>query len=228
MKKRFAALLILCLFLPAFCSAEEPFSLRNGYAWGMSMEAAQTLAAQEGIAEGREPRLGEHLAALYYADAPVGAYTADEFCLEFFIPDGEPAQLSKCTYYFPKFDAKTGEAKSMLDDLTKALTDLYGTRSKRNFDLRSEDQSLHMKTYWEVGDTIIYAGFVYDGESDEASGKLLEIETSGCFLLYYSSSLYQKMLQPEPTPSPTPSPTPVPTPTPTPTPTKLPGQYYGL
>ena len=228
MKKCLIFLLAFCLLIPAFSIAEEPFSLRNGYIWGMSMEDAQALAAQEGLLERREPRLTEFLAELCYADVPVGAYNAEEFCIEFLAMEGEPAELSKCTYYFPKFDAATGEAKDMLDELSKALTDIYGSRFKKNFDLWSDDQSIHVETYLEVGDTVIYAGLLYDGENYDTDGKLLEADTSRCFIVYYSSSLFNKMLQPFPTPSPTPKPTPTPSPTLAPTPTKLPEKYYGL
>ena len=88
MKKTIALLLILCLLLGASAFAyfqffstptpPEPFTLRNGYYWGMPKEEALSLAAEEGLTEIAD---GNSIVIIF--DVPIDENYAATFTLYF-------------------------------------------------------------------------------------------------------------------------------------------------
>ena len=131
MKKTLSLLVVFCLSLllcaPAFATASQPFSLRNGYTWGISTKDALVLTKEEGIVMESLYGTGRHFTAV---NVPVGDFIASRFSLFFRAVDGE-LQLYSMSYEFDAPEETTGEIsaipyQSPISELKRALDTLYG------------------------------------------------------------------------------------------------------
>ena len=128
MKRIAILLLILLLILPTLASAQAPFSLRNGYTWGMPLQGVKTLAQQEDLTYvGEELSDGEY--SLTYSNAPVGKYEAEELYMVFTSTDDGDFGLQLCLYIFPEEELSSSKAKDVFSYLQDSLTNLYGQPS---------------------------------------------------------------------------------------------------
>ena len=124
MKRIFTLLLLICLLLPFTVYAEdEPFTLRNGYTWGMSDTEARLLALSDGFEIEYDTDLG-----VIYANVPVGDFSMH--MLLSFSPAADDAivpypTLSAILYASDALPAQ--EAASMYNSLMLSLEALYGS-----------------------------------------------------------------------------------------------------
>ena len=148
MKKILAPLVAFCLFLlctPAFATAAQPFSLRNGYTWGISTKDALALTKEEGIVMESLYDTGRHFTA---TNVPVGDYVASRFSLFFREVDGE-LQLYSMSYEFDAPEKTKGKASvtPSVNELKYVLDSLYGVSTL--------DRSF-LDTYtWDLGHTTV-------------------------------------------------------------------------
>ena len=125
MKKTIALLLILCLLLSASAfayfqffsapKAPEPFTLRNGYYWGMPKEEALALAAEEGLTE-----ISDSNPMLYIRSVPVDENYTSTFSLSF---HDEGSLLNGMRYTIE--NVTEGEYLHMLEYFTHAIETKY-------------------------------------------------------------------------------------------------------
>ena len=134
MKKMLALLIIICLSLllcaPAFATAAQPFSLRNGYTWGISTKDALALTKEDGIVMESLYGTGRHFTAI---NVPVGNFIASKFSL-FFREVGGGLQLYSMSYEFDapeetESDEPPASYQSPINELKAALDNLYGEAS---------------------------------------------------------------------------------------------------
>ena len=78
MKRLLAIVLLLLLVIPMTALAYTPFTLRNGYYWGMPKEEILALAQQEGL--GPNTSKGEGVVA--FENVPVGKFSAEMWLLD--------------------------------------------------------------------------------------------------------------------------------------------------
>ncbi len=140
MKKICVFALLLALVLPlapalspalsATALADQPFTLRNGYHWGMSKAEAIQLAEEEGleVVNGKNPEY------VFLKDVPVGQYQTT-MALAF----NEQMTLHVISYIFP--EPRAADRDTLLPQfhsLREALVGLYGaisTESKNEYAL---------------------------------------------------------------------------------------------
>lgn len=188
--KRILSLMLILLLLASYAAAEEPFSLRNGYAWEVDIFDAMALAEEEGLtANGSDSLLGNII--LYYADVPVGEKIAEEFNLIFPAISGG-VSLEGCLYQFPPVSSDSEESEELLSYLESSLVALYGEES---YDVRNGRGVI---ACWPLHDTLIELGDMssYGNDTDIAK-----------YYIRYSSNKYIKSQEPEEeTPKPTTAP----------------------
>ena len=120
--KYFVALLLAVLFvLPMSGTAEEAFSLRNGYTWGMPKEKALALAQEEGLG----PNISQADSLLGFTDVSVGSFTASFFTMRF---ENEKSrnQLNYISYSFDGLPAEGELFLAIGTDLLDSLVSVYG------------------------------------------------------------------------------------------------------
>ena len=152
MKKNLALLVVFCLSLllcaPAFATAAQPFSLRNGYTWGISTKDALVLTKEEGIVMESLYGTGRHFTAI---NVPVGDFIASRFSLFFREVDGE-LQLYSMSYEFDAPEEEESEAFAKpyqfpINVLKYVLDSIYGVSTL--------DRSF-LDTYtWDLGHTTV-------------------------------------------------------------------------
>lgn len=124
MKKLLSVVLLVAMCLPVSAVAER-FTLRNGYAWGMSVEEAKALAAEEGLTLVDEEEVGNTDYFVGFEGATVGDYPAHFSLMFFTLPDGT-LELGGMTYGFDALAAGSPEAEALQNHLQTNLTAKYG------------------------------------------------------------------------------------------------------
>lgn len=123
MKKTFSLILLAALLVSFSASAaNEPFTLRNGYTWGMTRDEAFSLAESEGLI-----LITPGQGYLQYINVPVGGYSA-EMSLEFLEASDEVWRLGCITYTFGIVNGKPYDPgnEEMFSALLDGLTETYG------------------------------------------------------------------------------------------------------
>lgn len=149
MRKLLVFVLLACMLAPSFAVAEGAFTLRNGYAWGMTVDDAKALAAKEGLTYIDEGDSGNIDYYLNYEGATVGDYTAC-FSLMFTADDDyTPHWLVSMTYSFNDLPIGSAEAEALQHHLQTNLTVKYGMGTVPTF--RDRPASL----CWILEDTFV-------------------------------------------------------------------------
>ena len=154
MKRPLALLVVFCLSLllcaPAFATAAQPFSLRNGYTWGISTKDALALTKEDGIVMESLYGTGRHFTA---TNVPVGHFIASRFSLFFREVDGE-LQLYSMSYEFDAPEEEDEERESFaepyqfpINELKYVLDSLYGVSTL--------DRSFVDTYTWDLGHTTV-------------------------------------------------------------------------
>ena len=165
--KRILSLLFLCLFLPAVALADEPFTFRNGYTWGMAQSDAEALAHDDGlyIDISNDPGI------LTYENVPAGDFTAATFQLVF--KNSETGDityhgtLSGIIYTFPSIQKDSNEAAAQLQSLVEALRNTYGEpadSSNISYKWKLPDTTIVLMRSFDTAytdDTMIYYSITY-------------------------------------------------------------------
>ena len=146
--------LLMLLALPLVALAEEPFTLRNGYYWGMTKEEAMTLAKDERLkfeaawSQKGEPSLGTRTGELVsYKEVPVGDYVANNFYLDLERQEDDSLLLYAITYLFGAFQSdEYAKANAVFDGLEKGLTAVYG---------EPDEEESPSTLLWSLPDTTI-------------------------------------------------------------------------
>ncbi len=127
--------LLTLLALPLTALAETPFTLRNGYYWGMTKEAALALVEEEGI--GPDTSKGPSVIALQ--NVPFGNATASQMLLAF---DTEALTLNRVIYSIGSVpEDHDDELIALFNSLVQTLTDLYGA---------PDDTMSHISALWHL------------------------------------------------------------------------------
>lgn len=150
MKRLLAIVLLLLLVIPMTALAYTPFTLRNGYYWGMPKEEIFALAQQEGL--GPNTSKGEGVVA--FENVPVGKFSA-----EMWLSLDDTLRLRSIRYLFPGVpEDQLDQLTPMFDSLTQALTGVYGP---------SSPVIIPHFTVWKLPDTEVTLMVSPDWENDE-------------------------------------------------------------
>ena len=184
MKRIFLIALCSCLLVSlAGCGsaekANEPFTLRNGYTWGMPKEEILNLAKQERLLgkESKEDILAKQERLLgkeskedtmIFSEVPVGGFSA-EMRLRFDVDMG----LEAVGYFFPTVPKE--ECMDMFSTLTKELEALYGVYEAGD-DGRSNN--------WQLHDTEIKIALLYGIIDTDDGLEMGSEEMQECYIIY--------------------------------------------
>ena len=148
--------------------ANEPFTLRNGYTFGMSMEEVAALAEEEGLTKDEEfselDSRGQY--NITFSNVPVSLFVAEKMMLIF----DENMFLSALVYNFGF--RPSSEAEGIIETLMQLLEDLYGEKTKRNVPvdnmvedvwLLSDDVDISLTSFQVASDeeTSVFLGYRY-------------------------------------------------------------------
>ena len=135
----FLVIILLCFCNITMASATyTPFTLRNGYYWGMPKEEVLVLAREEGL--GPNTSKGEKVVS--FDNVPVG-----DFSVRMLLSLDESLQLDSIYYLFPGVpEDQRDQVIAMFEKLTQALADVYGP---------SEPVIIPLLTIWKLPDTRI-------------------------------------------------------------------------
>ena len=154
--KRFFSFVLVFFILACFSThaiaskADAPFSLRNGYQWGMGMEQVLALAAEEGFTVPEYPLYAYSWVTI--EAVPVGRFTATSMKLSFDKMD----RLIRVSYSFDVDSISFFEAQEITDWLAPSLKSLYG-EPKTEVD----NEPFDVIYEWETEDTRIRASGTY-------------------------------------------------------------------
>ena len=195
MKRLFIIFLLVVIVTPIISIAEESFTLRNGYTWGMPKQEAEALAEAEGLDLLHESGSPGVTNSLNYANVPLGEYTAESLTLAFLASEELGYPLYVCTYWFEDLEQGSQEAQTLQDGLYTRLVSIYGEPLKSGDDTETV-------AAWSLHDTIIELNAskwpkMFTGTTDTVS----------YYLQYTSPKYHQMVLDALVTPTPAPMPT---------------------
>ena len=165
--------ILACLSAPALASkVDEPFSIRNGYHWGMPREQVLALAAEEGLVAKSNAALrlgesedvpGDRSGNYYCNDVPVGRFIASTMYL--FFGDEVVYDTGCLTGIIYIIDFR-GRGSVYADDVRRnipaTMKSLYGEPKRERLDDSGGEY------LWETKDTeiSILAGDIYGDYGD--------------------------------------------------------------